>query len=151
MNDTTNTRLNDLLEAVGRETENWIPETPGEQVAGEVIEFDQIETAYGVAPAITLLTGDNREVRIAGFGTVLNRAIGSAQIEPGDLFACRYLGKKTAASGAAYRDFKVVVRNADGGGKTRGRPATVTPAGPELVDLDQAAAQGDVDDDPPLF
>ncbi len=147
MHDTnTNDRFGDLLAAVARETENWIPETAGEQVAGEVLELDQIETAFGIAPAVTLLTGDGREVRVAGFGTVLNRAIGAAQIEPGDLLAVRFLGQKTAAGGAAYKDYKVVVRNADGSGKNRGRPATGRPADPELVDLDQAA-QGIVTDD----
>lgn len=150
MQDTnTNDRFGDLLAAVARETTNWIPESAGEQVAGEVIELSSIETAYGVAPTVTILTGDDREVRVAGFGTVLARAISSAELDPGDLLAVRYLGQKTAAGGSEYKDFKLVVRNPDGSGKNRGRTATVTPADPELVDLDQAA-QG-VGDEPEVF
>lgn len=118
MDDTPN-KFAALIEAADRTTENWIPQDPGDLVAGTVLETGTIESSFGLAPTVTLLTEDDRELRAAGFGAVLGRALASPLIEPGDLLVIKYVSDETTVSGAIYKLFKVVHRGPDGKPKTR--------------------------------
>lgn len=129
-NDTQHNPLDELLEAVGRDQVTWQPETPGDQVAGVVLELDEMTTEYGTAPVVVVLEPDGREVRIMGFGAVLQRHIYTSSIEPGDLFACRFIGKVQGRTGRPYADYKVVVRDRDGNPKSKDQAA----ARPQPVD-----------------
>jgi len=106
--------LAELLDAVGRDSVTWQPEQPGDQVAGVVVEVTDIVTEYGQSPVVVVLEPDGREVRVLGFGAVMQRAIYQSAIEPGDLFAARFLGRHQGKTGRPYADYKVVVRGPGG-------------------------------------
>jgi hypothetical protein len=115
---TNDNPLDDLNKAVDRDVEIWEPEVEP-KLAGRVVELGDVTTAYGTSPTVNILMADGREVRINGFGAVLQRALASG-IEGGDLLAVRYLGKTQPRSGQqAYRDYRVIVRRADGSPKGR--------------------------------
>ena len=112
--DVGNDPLGELAEALARDPEVWKwDEDP--TVFGRVLEVGDVETQYGIAPTLTLLSNDGRELIVYGYSTVLRRGIAERAIEPGDLWGARYLGEQVPASGGKpYRNFKVVHRRGDG-------------------------------------
>ncbi len=112
MTDTKRNPLDDLLDSVQRDTTTWDKELEP-TIAGTVVATSTVTGEYGESPTITILTADEREVRIFGHGAVLRNRFYEADLRPDDQVAIRYLGKTTPHSGGkAYHDYKVVVRPA---------------------------------------
>jgi hypothetical protein len=133
MDSNKNDPLRDLTDAVDRDVETWDPDVEP-KIAGQVVELGDVTTTYGTSPTVNILTPDGREVRVSGFGAVLQRALSSG-IEPGDLLAIRYLGKTQPRSGQqAYKDFRVIVRRADGSAKGRRVASNAADVPDELTD-----------------
>jgi hypothetical protein len=148
-NDTRNQPLDELLEAVGRDQVTWQPENPGDQIAGTVVELTELDTEYGRAPVVVVLEPSGREVRVLGFGAVLQRAIYTSSVQPGDLFAARYLGKTQGKTGRPYSDYRVVVRNGDGTPKRSNDQAVAKPRPvDDLVDQLEPLPSAPQDEEP---
>jgi hypothetical protein len=132
--------------ALGRDSETWQPENEGDQVWGRVIGLTTGEGNYGEYPVVTVLTNDEREVRINGFTTVLRNRIMESDVEIGDHFGVRYLGRKMSSGGSEYKSFKVVLLGSDMGPKrsTGRRPAPPADDYPE-------GGVADPGQPPPLF
>jgi hypothetical protein len=127
--------LDDLDEAVGRDSEIWDKEKEP-KVSGRVIELGEFIGEYEPAQVVVLLTRDNREVHVRAFGDVLRREIGSRNLEPGDLFAVRYLAPVMGKRGKEYHSYRIVHRGPDGSPKnTRTEGRQVLPP-PEFADVD---------------
>ena len=145
--DGTPNPLDELLAAVGRDVLPWDRDVEP-MIAGQVITLDERDNEYGMFPVLTLLTGDGREVEIAGMGAVLHRAFMTNGIEPGDFLAVRYLGQRTPRSGGKkYHDYKVVLRDSTGAPKRHQAVATPTP--PDAAAAALAELEHGVEDQEP--
>jgi hypothetical protein len=104
-----------LSAALAREAETWKPPPPnvGDEIRGRVIGLGELEGDYGVSPVVTVLTDDDREVRVLGYGTAFRSQIMEANVEVGDYFGARYLGKKMGANGREYHNYRVVALGPD--------------------------------------
>jgi hypothetical protein len=131
-----NDPFDEVARAIARNTETWDKDKEP-SLYGRVLELGGIETEYGQSATVTLLTADDCEVLVLGFGAVLNRAFKFLPINPGDLLGIRYLGKRKARNGKDYPDYKIVLRNPDGSPKNRRTTATSdVPPPPDFDDYD---------------
>jgi hypothetical protein len=111
----------DIERSLNRESENWRPTEAGEMVYGQVIGLTEVDSQYGTSPVVTLLTPDDREVKVHGFGQVLAGLIYGAGLDIGDRVGVKFLGLQTSKSGAQYKSWKLEVRDRDGRPKVTGR------------------------------
>lgn len=128
----------ELEAALDRETLNWRAENEGDKVFGRVIELGEVEGQYGVSPRVVVLTPDDQEVAIMGFG-ILGGQIYSSGVEVGDLFGVKYLGKQMSANGREYRNFKTKVLGPDGKPKAANRRLGRPDPEDEPPELDDSA------------
>lgn len=116
--------MSSLQDRLNRNPEPWKPEE-GDSVLGTVLEVNMRDGGYDEYPVVALETEDGREMEVHAFHTSLKNDVMKLELRPGDEFGCRYLGKRTSATGASYYAYRVVHSRGD-----NPEPSKVTPAAP---------------------
>lgn len=118
----------DLLnEVIEDDSEGWVPDKPGEGIAGRVIKVGETRSDFAkdgedpMVPTVTIQTSDGTKLRVIGYSAVLKRELNDANPEVGDRIAVKYFGTKKLKTGKFQgRDFKhfgVIVRKPAAAGK----------------------------------
>jgi ribA/ribD-fused uncharacterized protein len=106
----------DLLGEIDEDddAEAWRPE-PGDGIQGTVLVRKTTTSDYvsDVIPVVVLQTPTGKKFRIIGYHKVLRDEITEIDPQPGDLFGCKYFGKKENKKGTgAYEHYKAAGRKA---------------------------------------
>src|SRR5690606_20926843 len=105
--------LLDTLSDEGSDSTPWIPEAKGEGVQGVVLSRGTATSNYGQGDVPVVVIQDRASggaVRITGYQKTLREEIEKFDPQPGDIFAAKYHGKKTAKSGTEFHHYQVAVR-----------------------------------------
>jgi hypothetical protein len=113
--DTDSGEVIDLLGEIGEgdDAAAWRPEV-GEGIQGTVTARQTTTSDYvsDTIPVVVLDTPQGR-FRIVGYHKVLRDQINEIDPQPGDLFACKYFGKKANKKGTGeYEHYKAAGRKA---------------------------------------
>lgn len=111
----------DLLdEVIEDDSEGWVPDKPGEGIAGRVVKVGETRSDFAsgdedsMCPTVTILTSGGDKLRVIGYPAVLKREIKDANPEVGDLMAVKYFGEKPIKNGRfkgkMYKHFGVIVK-----------------------------------------
>lgn len=98
-----------LRERNKRERKNWIPETAGEELTGEVIEVAEELGDFGVNQKVHIHTDEDPDTEwvVRCFGSVLAREMAIFGPMPGDIISIVYRGKGVVSKGKfAGKEFK---------------------------------------------
>ncbi|HYJ33775.1 MAG TPA: hypothetical protein VE326_11200 [Candidatus Binatia bacterium] len=109
----------DLLDGLGEgaDASAWMPTEAGQGVQGTVVAVSKTTSEYvsDPIPVITLETATGEKVRVTGYQSVLRREIEEVDPQRGDLFACKYLGRKSTKDGKReFHAYKAAVRRGAG-------------------------------------
>ena len=108
MSDTT---YDEMLNELDEEENLWAPENNGDQVHGEITDIDYPSMKHGIVPRIWVKDPETKNITIVMAGrAALKSTLAQKKVQPGDLVAIRYLGKKQGNGGNAYHAYKVVAR-----------------------------------------
>ena len=103
-------RLAKLHERAERQyPESWVPESPGDTIAGEFVRLDAGTTSYGEQAIAVLRTSDGAERGIWLLHAVLRGEFAKQRPRPGELVLVRYDGKRESAAGHSYASYRVEV------------------------------------------
>jgi hypothetical protein len=97
------------------EAKSWIPENPGDGIAGKVTYVGTVVSDYAKpgedpnVPYIELIDDAGEVWGIRAYGTVLRNQIDKNSPEVGNLMAVVFDGMKQARSGAEYKSYRVRV------------------------------------------
>lgn len=111
----------DLLDGLGEgsDAQAWMPTEAGQGIQGTVLAVGTTTSEYTSEPipVVTLETAAGEKVRVTGYQSVLRREIEEAAPQRGDLFAVKYLGRKSTKDGKReFHAYKAATRR---GGGTR--------------------------------
>jgi hypothetical protein len=109
-------RIARLRERAEREfPDSWVPEQPGEEIAGELVRYERGTTSYGEQVIAVLRTPDGSERSVWLLHAVLRGEFAKLRPRPGELLLVRYEGKRQpAGGGSAYVSYRVEVDRDDG-------------------------------------
>lgn len=96
----------------------WIPEEPGDELAGTITAIrPAVRTSYGPVPVVELEElGTHARHSVWLLHAVLRREMARARPVPGETVLIRYLGRvQPEGGGAAYEAYKVVVDRVEQG------------------------------------
>jgi hypothetical protein len=129
-------RVERLRERASREfPKAWVPEQPGEELAGELDRYESGTTAYGEQTIAVLRTLDGAERAVWLIHAVLRDEFAKLQPRPGELVLIRYLGKREpAGGGSAYVSYRLEVDRPDAvpdWAAVGGEPAQISDPPPE--------------------
>lgn len=115
----------DLLAGLGEgsDAEAWMPNTAGQGVQGTVVAVGTTTSEYTSEPipVVTIETDGGDKVRVTGYQSVLRREIEECAPQRGDMFAVKYLGKKTTKDGKReFHAYKAATRRGAGAGARSG-------------------------------
>ena len=113
--------FDDLLDQVIEDdSEGWVPEKPGEGIAGRVIKVGVTRSDFAKdgedpnVPTVTIQTADGTKLRVIGYSAVLKRELSDANPEVGDRIAVKFFGEKKLKTGKfagrPFKHFGVIVR-----------------------------------------
>lgn len=93
--------------------ESWVPEQPGEEIAGELVRYEEGQTAYGrqVIAVIRPPGGEERSIWL--LHAVLRGEFAKLRPRPGELLLIRYLGKKQGGDGTSYASYRLEIDRDD--------------------------------------
>ncbi len=105
----TQDEINALIQAAqeqaSTEVETWIPEKPGDAIAGEVVDVGSIRTIYGDYNTTTLNV-DGKYFRVAWMGAVMQSSFLRKRPVPGDVVAVHY--QKDVSPKSGMQDYKLL-------------------------------------------
>jgi len=107
--DEINALIRAAQEQAATEVETWIPEKPGDSIAGTVVDVGSITTIYGPYYTTTLdvATEDgNKFYRVAWMGAVMQSAFLRKRPVPGDIVAVHY--QKDVSPKSGMQDYKLL-------------------------------------------
>jgi hypothetical protein len=109
----------DLLDGLGEgsDAEAWMPTEAGQGVQGTVVAVGATTSEYTTdpIPVVTVETSAGQKVRITAYQSVLRREIEEVNPQRGDLFAVKYLGKKSTKDGKReFHAYKAAARRGSG-------------------------------------
>lgn len=105
------TSTNELLARLDRDpAPGWRP-SPGDAVAGQVVEVTSGTSDYSDAyPIVVLRKADGNEIAVHCFHSVLRREVAKRGVRVGDTMAVRFLGRhQSKTGGSAYDAYRMVV------------------------------------------
>lgn len=117
----------DLLDGLGEgsDANAWVPTEAGQGIQGTVLAVGTTTSEYtsDPIPVVTLETAAGDKVRVTGYQSVLRREIEEAAPQRGDLFAVKYLGRKSTKDGKReFHAYKAATRRGAGSRAGSGKP-----------------------------